>query len=344
VLLDESPIPTAVIVPGGWLEHVNQKFVELTGYSRADLPDEESWWKVVAPDPQRRAAARAVWHEVLEHARTHSPDEAAYEIVVDVREAPSRTLELHARKVGDRLVLQLVDVSPLKAAMQAREDLIAVVSHDLKSPLTSIALGLDVLIRTERDARRIRYASTIRRAAADMERTLRDLLDAATLDSGSPRLALAPTDLAELVRSLVETLTPVATERATTIVCDLAPLVVVHCDADRVTRVLANLLTNAIAHTAGGTITLRVRERGDEVLVEVTDTGSGIAPEVLPYIFDRYYTTARGRGGTGLGLYIARGLVEAHGGRIWVDSEPGRGSTFFVTLPRQPAEQPAATI
>jgi PAS domain-containing protein len=333
VLLDESPIPTVVLAPSGWIEHVNRKFLEVTGYSLGDLPGEDRWWAQTCPHPDKRATARNVWHDAVDGAGSREPEGAAPELVLDFPNRPSRTLELHARCVGDRVVLQLVDVSLLKAALRAREEILAIVSHDLKAPLTAILLRVEALLRRQADPLVGQTANAIRQSASSMEQLIRDLLDIASLDAGRLRLDLAPTDLGEVVGAIVEIESPLASRCSTRIASELAPLGEVICDRDRVARVLANLVGNAIKFTTRGTVIIRAEPRDDGALLSVSDTGAGIAPEVLPHVFDRYFTTACGHTGTGLGLYIAKGIVEAHGGRLWATSDPGKGSTFSFTLP-----------
>jgi signal transduction histidine kinase len=216
-----------------------------------------------------------------------------------------------------------------------REEIIAVVSHDLKAPVMSILLRAEALLRRRGDPSFIdRTAKSIRQSASTMDQLIHDLLDMESLDAGHLRLDLAPTDIAEVIGSVVDTVAPLASRRSTRIVCEMAPLGSVRCDKDRVARVVANLVGNAIKFTERGTITIHAEERPDDVLVSVADTGCGIARDVLPHVFDRYFTTARGQTGAGLGLYIARGIVAAHGGRLWATSDPGKGSTFSFTLPR----------
>jgi signal transduction histidine kinase len=141
-----------------------------------------------------------------------------------------------------------------------------------------------------------------------------------------------------LLRETVTSFEPLAEENELHVVLDLArsqALPAVHCDRDRVLQVLSNLIANAIKVTpGGGTITLAAEPRQHEVVLVVSDTGPGIAPDQLEHIFDRYWRGGRvGYKGTGLGLGIARGIVEAHGGRIWVESALGQGATFRFTLP-----------
>jgi PAS domain S-box-containing protein len=338
LLLDESPIPTVVFAPGGWIERVNRAFGEAAGYSPDELRDEDHWWALASPDPERRTVARRAWQDAMRLAETHAPGPRP-EMVVDFRNRPSRTVELHAQHVRDRTILQLVDVSDRKAALRAREEMVAEVSHDLKSPLHAILLRVELLMRTEQDPKLVSQAHAIRKSASKMVGMIRDLLDAASLDSGRLRLELARTDVAEVIGSVVEGLSPAAHERSTRIECDFEQLDDVLCDRDRLARVLTNLIGNAVKFTPEGTITVRAEQLAGYVLVSVADTGSGIAPDALPRIFDRYFTSPGSEGGTGLGLHIAKGIVEAHGGRIWVVSMPGRGSTFSFTLPQRPADQ-----
>jgi PAS domain S-box-containing protein len=339
LLLDECPIPTIVFAPDGRIERVNRAFVEAAGYSLDDLPDEDRWWALASPNPERRAVARRAWHDAIRLAETHASGGTPPEMVADFRNRPSRTIELHAQHVRDRMILQFVDVSDRKAAMQAREEMVAEVSHDLKSPLQSILLRVEALMRNQADPRLLSQARAIRQSVSKMVQMIRDLLDAASLDSGRLRLELAPTDVNEVIDSVVEGLSPTVQEGSTRIECDCGPLDDVLCDRDRLGRVLANLIGNAVKFTRKGTITVRAEQRAGFVLVSIVDTGAGIAPELLPRVFDRYVTTPGSQGGTGLGLHIAKGIVEAHGGRIWVDSTPGRGSTFSFTLPQRPAAQ-----
>jgi signal transduction histidine kinase len=336
LLLDESPIPVIVLAPGGRIEHVNRKFVALTGLSLDDVANEERWFASASGDPERQADARRAWRQALRVAEAGAPPGAPPEMVVDFPDRPSRTLELHAQRAGDRIVLLMVDVTEVRAAMQAREAMIAEVSHDLKSPLSSILLRVEALLRSQGDPKLVRQAQAIRQSASKMVQMIRDVLDTASLDAGRMQLELAPTDVGSVIESAVEALSPLAGQRSTSIVCDVEPLADVSCDADRLGRVLTNLIGNAVKYTEAGTITVRAERSAGGVLVTVADTGTGMAPEVLPRIFERYFTTASGGEGTGLGLHIAKGIVEAHGGRIWAESEPGKGSTFFFTLP-QPA-------
>jgi PAS domain S-box-containing protein len=226
-----------------------------------------------------------------------------------------------------------------ETARRTRENLLAVVSHDLRNPLSAIATTAGLLAKgdpqREPPGRTNKYGSNILRAAQRMDRLIVDLLDLAKIESG--RLVIEPQshDVASIVKDSVDILAPIASGRSIALTAD-APSsdVRIFCDRDRVLQVLSNLIGNALKFTSqGGAIAVIATDREGEATFSVADTGCGIAPDQIPHIFDRYWQAKSARDGVGLGLSIAKGLVEAHGGRIWVDSTVGQGTTFFFTLP-----------
>jgi PAS domain S-box-containing protein len=222
-----------------------------------------------------------------------------------------------------------------QANLQAREQLVAVVSHDLKNPLNAIELRLRLLDKTLSVGPEREHIASIRRSVSLMKHQIRGLLDAASLEAGHLRLAQDAYDLHDVVGELIEILGPVATDLGLTLARDIAPGTVRRFDRDRVVQVLFNLIGNAIKFTpAGGSVTVLVEDRAGATAVTVRDTGAGIAPEAVSHIFDRFYTRGGNAPGTGLGLDIARGLIEAHGGALTVTSTIGEGSAFTFTLPQ----------
>jgi signal transduction histidine kinase len=220
------------------------------------------------------------------------------------------------------------------------EELLGIVSHDLRTPLVAVGMHLRELERLgpviPASGRAAVHA--IRDSVGWMQRLIQDLLDVAGLEHGRLHLLRLPVDPVVLVAHAMELLEPLAREAGIALECDVPddlPVVVV--DGDRVLQVLSNLGTNAIKFTPhGGTVTIRADASADDVHLAVVDTGSGIAPEELPHVFERFWRSdnASHVRGTGLGLTIARGLVEEHGGRIWIESVAGRGTTVHFTLPR----------
>ena len=220
----------------------------------------------------------------------------------------------------------------LQLAVAAREEVIAVVSHDLKNPLGAISLREQILEGSQVPEARA-HARSVRRSIATMERLIGGLLDMARFDAGQLELKRQRCPIADLVREVVELNDPLARDRRVQVEVAVPASLSAWIDRERIHQVLANLLGNAIKFTVDGTVTITGRQQGAEAIVSVADTGAGILPDVLPHVFDRFFTAGTGRAGTGLGLNIARRLVEAHGGRIWATSAPGKGSTFTVALP-----------
>ena len=237
--------------------------------------------------------------------------------------------------------------SAARAAVRAREDVLHVVSHDLGNSLSAIVVTTTVLLRTLPEAadnddlrRRI---SSIRDLARRMQRLRQDLLDVASIESGRLGIEWDRWDPAAVAREALETFAPLAAEKRLELVDEVAEaLPPLEGDRERVLQVLANLLGNAVKFTPeGGRVALRVTVGDAEVCFSVSDTGPGIAPADLPHVFDRFWKVrTSNRHGAGLGLAISKGIVEAHDGRIWVESVAGEGSTFSFTLPlREYAEE-----
>jgi signal transduction histidine kinase len=225
-------------------------------------------------------------------------------------------------------------------AIAARDEVLAVVSHDLRNPLSSILMNIQYIGRTlgkqPTPPPILRLTDVIQRAAERMDRLIEDLL-APAAGSGRP-LALDQKrqPFEPLVEEALETMGPLAARKKLHLERKVeSSLPPVSCDGPRLLQLWSNLLGNAVKFTPeGGTITVRVQARDGVIAVAVTDTGAGIPRAQLPFVFDRYWRGTSGtRQGTGLGLFIAKAIVEAHGGRIWVESTVGQGSTFYFTIP-----------
>jgi signal transduction histidine kinase len=239
---------------------------------------------------------------------------------------------------------QLLETSRREA--RAREQTLAVVSHDLRTPLSAIRMGAHRLqaIATGPTGEAVRaIGEVMKRSARRMERLIDDLLDVAAIQAGRVSVHPAPYRPGELVREAVQFSQAVAREHGVELDVDADPeLPLVRADHDRIMQVFGNLLSNAVKVTSsGGRVSVRAEARAGDVRFGVADTGPGIAGDERERIFEPF---RRGAGaayrGTGLGLAIARGIVEAHGGRIGVDSRPGAGSEFWFTMPLADAPSP----
>jgi signal transduction histidine kinase len=223
-------------------------------------------------------------------------------------------------------------------ATRARDDLLGIVAHDLRSPLVAIGIQAEVLLaRTPEGEGKTRHAiDGIKRSAARMNRLIQDLLDVTRIEAG--RLSIEPRQhpTAAVIADALETQRAITSAAGFDVRLDLPPeLPDVIADRDRLLQVFENLIGNAIKFApAGGRITIGAAVRGPQIVFRVADNGPGIPAEGLAHLFDRFWQANHGdRRGAGLGLPIVKGIVEAHGGRIWVESAPGRGSTFFFTIP-----------
>ena len=227
-------------------------------------------------------------------------------------------------------------------AVHAREDILAIVTHDLRTPLAAIVTAAATQAAsapaTEDGGRLRRRAETIQRAAQHMTRLIGDLTDLAQIDAGRLAIRRTPYDPAALARDVFDTVQPAAAERGAQLRLEVVePIPQIDCDGDRVMQILINLASNAVK-VGAPTVTLRVEARPGDILFTVSDTGPGIRQEDLPRMFDRYWRAESAHyKGTGLGLPISKGIVTAHGGRIWISSELGVGSRFYFTLPAPPA-------
>lgn len=222
-------------------------------------------------------------------------------------------------------------------AVQAREEVLAIVSHDLRSPLNAVMLAASLLQTSERIAPEDREElEIIDISAKRMQRLIEDLLDVTRLEGGK-RLPIerAPIDVRTLFAETYELFRSQAATSAITLQYHVDDVPPVYADGHRVMQVLSNLIGNAMKFTpAGGMITFHAESRGSSVVISVADTGPGIPKENLGDIFNPYWQAKRtARLGAGLGLPIAKGIVESHGGQIWVQSEPGAGTKFSFTLP-----------
>ncbi|HUF64459.1 MAG TPA: PAS domain S-box protein [Gemmatimonadaceae bacterium] len=247
-----------------------------------------------------------------------------------------------AEELAHRAALAVEHASLYQAAQQAtraRDNVLAVVAHDLRNPLNTILMAAELLLDIGASQKPFdpRHVEMISRAGQRMDRMIQDLLDVQRTEAGRLTIDARVENVAEIIGDTLEMLRSMAASSGVELVNeqeeDLPPVV---ADAARIQQVLSNLVGNALKFTpGGGRITVRAEAIGEEVRVAVIDTGTGIEADQLPHVFGRFWQATSGdRRGIGLGLAIAKGIVEQHGGRIWVESAPGQGSSFFFTLRR----------
>ena len=221
--------------------------------------------------------------------------------------------------------------------LRMRDSVLSIVAHDLRSPLATIVMAADLIANSDGDEKTHHFAAIITRAAHQADTLIKDLIEVTQLESGELALDFAAEPLAYLLNSATELFEPQAAHAGLFLACDTDA--VTHLDAqvdhNRFVQLLNNLISNAIKFTPpGGSVRVHAVPHGHYALISVVDTGIGISPDELPHVFERFWQADhQRRAGAGLGLAIAQGIVEAHGGEIRVKSRVGEGSTFSFTIP-----------
>jgi NtrC-family two-component system sensor histidine kinase KinB len=314
---------------------------ELMNFLGLTLDELREWATTLQTDPTK-SSSRTFQIPVFEGAssqsqRTHTRSAELFGMPV---------LDKENQVIGRLMVFR--DITEEKELEKMREDLTGMMVHDLRSPLAAVLSGLEMIQELtasgDSDPLAVQAMRVAKRSCNSMLTLVNSLLDINQLESGRMPLLRAPAPFAPLARSAVARLSALADERGVTVLTELPPdLPMVEMDNEKVGRVLINLLDNALKFTPdGGQITLcAAHESGEQenvLLCSVSDTGPGIPLEYREKVFDRFaqvhgQTAPRGPRGSGLGLAFCKLAVEAHNGRIWVETEPGQGCTFYFTLP-----------
>jgi signal transduction histidine kinase len=223
-----------------------------------------------------------------------------------------------------------------RKALAARDELMGIVAHDLRNPLGAITMKAALLRRGADSEKTRQQAESIEYVTMRMEYLIRTMLDVAIMEAGKFAVTPVPCDVDDLLREAMDLFVTLSASKQVQLEQhNKAPGLAIRADRERVLQVLSNLLGNALKFTPpSGHVTLSLDRQGTDARFGVLDTGPGIASEHLPNVFDRFWKAGTpGKNGTGLGLFIAKGIIDAHGGRIWVESEPGQGARLYFTLP-----------
>ncbi|HUP56554.1 MAG TPA: PAS domain-containing protein [Bdellovibrionota bacterium] len=280
---------------------------------------------------------RALWRDGSEHW-IHSKGRAFRDSSQKVIRMSGTALEITQRKRIETEKSALF--TELERAIQAREELVAVVAHDLRNPLTAIQLSCDLIIRKlprpAPEAVEIQV-KRMKRTANRMSQLMQDILDLSKVESGRFTIAPKADNVQRLVAETIDLFQPLAAERRIRLASSVSPgCCEIFCDHGRVLQVLSNLVSNAIKYSPGrGTVEIKAQaSHSHETLVSVVDHGPGIKPDDLPNLFNRFWQGKDPKAtGTGLGLYISKGIIEAHGGKIWAEPNPAGGLIVCFTLP-----------
>lgn len=290
------------------------------------------------PFPSTDLPAVPLLHESLQLVLSGAPA-IQREIAID-----DRTVHLTARPLrGGGAILALLDLTAMRRLESVRQDFVANVSHELRTPLTVIGGFVETLQDDELPSElRQQFLGMAASNVTRMQRIVDDLLDLSRIESGGWVPAPEPVALQDVAAEVFTPLQRSALQKQVVLRVELAPdATQVHGDPTAVRQVLSNLAQNALRYTASGAVVLFARSEPGGVWIGVRDTGSGIAPEHHTRLFERFYRVDAGRsreaGGTGLGLAIVKHLVEAHGGRVQVESDLGTGTTMSAWFPNAPA-------
>jgi PAS domain S-box-containing protein len=315
-----------------------------TGHAELAARVDDAWIDAHAPDAERGALWRAlgVRSAIIAPLTARGRVLGALTLVRAAGDPYDAQDAALAETLAQRAALALDNARLFDAAQRAtrsRDEVLGVVSHDLRNPVSAVSMCARVLLEDPPadPAAARELLEAIAESATWMQRMIQDLLDVAHIEAGRLSVERRPEPVAPIVHSALSMVELAARESGIALAAEVPDaLPPVEADAGRVMQVLANLLTNAVKFTPrGGRVAVRAERAGREVLFTVADTGPGIPAADLPRVFDRYWhavRTARTRG-SGLGLAIVKGIVEAHGGRVWAESELGRGSTFGFTIP-----------
>ncbi len=286
----------------------------------------------------------------LVDAVTHFQTRSILGVPLKVKDTIIGVLEVLNKRGGepfDEEDVKLLEILAAQAAVAIenarlfqQSDFISDLVHELRTPLTSIIGYVKLMLDHKFEpATERHFLETIHREATRLAGLINDFLDLVRLESGRVKITKKPVQLRQLLEECIAIMRPQAEPRKIKIKLSIPPAFpFVFADEDRLRRVILNLLSNAIKFNRDeGLVEVKVELAGKEVRISVSDTGIGIMPEELPHIFEKFYRgrAEEGVSGSGLGLSIAKQIVEAHGGRIWVESTPGQGSTFTFTLPME---------
>lgn len=342
VAFETSPVATAVCDSGGRICDANDAFADLLGRLTLELIG-SFFSELLVADDSRPDGPPLDGEVLLRHA-----DGAAVAALLHVEQV----IDVDGGICGHVVTATLSETVPATALavlhkeIDNRDSLLATVAHDLRGPIGTVVAAIETASECEDPDDIARCVAIAGRAAGLAERLSRDLLDSTAIESGKLELDYATTRVRPLIEDLAAATEARGADRGVCVVVDVDPAVSgTHADADRIAQVLSNLGTNALKFSPDrGTILLSAAPHTPGfVRISVRDDGPGLDSADAERIFDRHvqlrgngWDTPHRGGGLGIGLHVARSLVEAHGGSIWVESEPGRGATFSFTIPAVP--------
>jgi PAS domain S-box-containing protein len=364
IILDSITDGVMVVNTKGSIQVLNHAAATMLGWTREDAAKLD--YKAIiqpledAPRPQNESLTQTrnpIEQTLREHTPSHSITKLKTrndrQLYIDIvaspiyESSPTQTTTEHRKMVGVIAVLR--DVDQQKKQEQQRSDFVSTASHEMRTPVASIQGFIELALNkkvTVIDDKARGYLEKAYQSTQHLSELFQDLLTVSKSDDG--RLSNQPklVEINQLLSQIVEQDAIMAKEKNLRVIYEngaadnknIAPLMYANIDPDRLREVVSNLFENAVKYTAEGMITVGASLKDPYIIIRVSDTGMGIATEDIPHLFQKFYRTdntkTREIGGTGLGLYISRQIVEAMGGTVWVESTVGEGSTFFIKIPR----------
>lgn len=335
IIINNLPIGFMIVDEKGITVDCNETAEKITGYSRDEMLGKD--------------------HIELFHTASKRDSCPLFKHAFRLREPSVETDTTIRRKDGDSVTLSVTiaplfdkdgrfvggvelfrDISERRRLERERKNILSMFAHDMKNPVMT-AQGFLGRILSGKAGQKEEYFRIVLGELKTLESLIADFLEFSRFEAKQYKPVCAVFDLVEALFRQADAARIQAEEKDITVTSELGSAgLPVNADSAMIHRVVSNLLDNAIRYTApGGAVTVRVSERDRDVLVKIEDTGSGIPAEHVPFIFDAFYRISRDQKGSGLGLSIAKTVIEAHGGRIWVESAPGKGTTFSFTLPKK---------
>ncbi len=359
-LVEELPLGVAILREDGQFAYFNPGFIKMFGYSMEEIPTGREWFRKAYPDREYRRLVVSIWKSDLQKIKLGRPTSRTFDVTCKDGSQKTVLFRPVALEKGLLLVIyediterkQMIEAlrkakEEAESASRAKTDFLASMSHEIRTPMNAIIGMTDLLKETPLTEEQQKYVQVFSSAGKNLLSIINDILDISKVETGRLDLETFPFELDELAETTCEALAFRAQEKGIELTYRIQPDVPTALigDQGRLRQILINLIGNAIKFTEEGEVRLEVERHGDgpgdreekrvELVFSVSDTGMGIPEEKTKIIFDSFRqadsTITRKHGGTGLGLAISMKLVELMEGRIWVESEPGQGSTFYFT-------------